>query len=202
MAVRAVHPGVGNLVPSDESAFGVCERWHAHRELVSALTGPETVPPLLVASPADGRRPASETVVEELAPRARGRLVAGLLTLLSLAATAAAAYRAWPHPTTPELVMAGGLALLTVAFATLRSGAPVTRITVRAGRLDIVHGESRYCFDLTDEQTQIDVVGHPGERRWRVLFHRRSLAPYVVDAAMVDPVEFTRILRRHRPSHD
>ena len=98
--------------------------------------------------------------------------------------------------------MTGVLALLTVVLAMLRSGAPVTRVTVRAGRLDIVRGESRYCFDLTDDQTRIDVVGNPGERRWRVLFHRRSLTPYVVDKAMVDPVEFTRILRRHRPSQD
>lgn len=192
---------MGNLVPSDESPFEVFERWDAHHERVSAVTGPVTQPPI-IAAPASSAGPDDEPVVEELAPRARGRRVAGVLALLSLAGTAVTAYRAWPHPTTPELVMAGSLALLTVAFAMLRSGAPVTRVTVRAGRLDIVQGESRYCFDLTDEQTQIDEVGKPGERRWRVLFHRRSLAPYVVDAAMVDPVEFTRILRRHRPSHD
>jgi hypothetical protein len=192
---------VGNLVPSGESAFEVFERWHAHHELVSAVTEPDTLP-LIVATPADTPAPEAEAVVEELAPRARGRRVAGVLALLSLAATAAAAYRTWPHPTTHTLGVAGLLALMTIVLAMLRSGAPVTRVTVRAGRLDIVRGESRYCFDLTDDQTRIDVVGNPGERRWRVLFHRRSLTPYVVDKAMVDPVEFTRILRRHRPSED
>ena len=192
---------MGNLVPSDESAFEVFERWHAPHGLVSAVTGPDTLPPI-VTSPAGPPGTDAEPVVEELAPRAPVRRVAGVLTLLSLAATAAAAYRAWPHPTTSTLGMTGALALLTVVLAMLRAGAPVTRVTVRAGRLDIVRGESRYRFDLTDDQARIDVVGNPGERRWRVLFHRRSLAPYVVDAAMVDPIEFTRILRRHRPFRD
>ena len=190
---------MGNLVPSGESAFEVFERWHAHHEMVSAVSEPEAPPPA-VASPAD-TCPDSDPVVEELRPRARGRRVAGVLTLLALAATAAAAYRTWPHPTAHTLGVTGVLALLTAVLAMLRSGAPVTRVSVRAGRLDIVRGESRYCFDLTDDQTRIDVVGNPGERRWRVLFHRRSLAPYVVDAGMVDPVEFTRILQHHRPSH-
>lgn len=190
---------MGNLVPSGESAFEVFERWHAHHDMVSAVSEPEAPPPV-VASDADAARPDSPPVVEELRPRARGRRLAGALMLVALAATAAAAYRTWPHPTTHSLEATGLLALLTVVLAMLRSGAPVTRVTVRAGRVDIVRGESRYCFDLTDDQTRIDVVGRPGERRWRVLFHRRSLAPYVVDAAMVDPVEFTRILRRHRPS--
>jgi len=192
---------VGNLVPSGESAFEVFERWHAHPEMVSAVSEPAALPPI-VDSRADATCPDSDPVVEELAPRARGRRVAGVLTLLSLAATAAAAYRAWPHPTTLTLGVAGLLALLTVVLAMLRSGAPVTRVSVHAGRLDILRGESRYSFDLTDDQTRIDVVGSPGERRWRVLFHRRSLAPYVIDATMVDPVEFTRILRRHRPPRD
>lgn len=191
---------MGNLVPSGESAFEVFERWHSHHEMVSAVSEPEAPAPA-VASPADASCPESPPVVEELRPRARGRRVAGVLMLLALAATAAAAYRTWPHPTTHTLGVTGLLALLTAVLAMLRSGAPVTRVTVRAGRLDIVRGESRYCFDLTDDQTRIDVVGRPGERRWRVLFHRRSLAPYVVDAAMVDPVEFTRILRHHRSSH-
>jgi hypothetical protein len=42
------------------------------------------------------------------------------------------------------------------------------------------------------------VIGRPGDRDWRVLFHRRGMGPYVVDASMVDPAEFMRLLHAHR----
>ena len=34
---------------------------------------------------------------------------------------------------------------------------------------------------------------------WKVVFARRGHPPYVVDASMVDPVHFTRVLAHYRP---
>lgn len=42
-------------------------------------------------------------------------------------------------------------------------------------------------------------IGNPGERDWKVLFLRRSLAPLTVDSSMVDPEDFTAALRTWRP---
>lgn len=135
-------------------------------------------------------------------PRTGARRVLGLVLLVVLAATAVATYVARQDRTTTSVVLAGVLALLTAVVWAVRAGAAVTTLTVRGGQLEILRGGSRHQFDLTSRYTPIDVVGEPGSRTWKVLFHRRSMAPFVVDASMVDPVEFTRVVRHYRPAPD
>jgi hypothetical protein len=81
----------------------------------------------------------------------------------------------------------------------VRAGAPTTRLSVKSGQLEILGGGGRYVFDLASHYTPIEVVGKPGARGWKVLFLRRSMTPYVVDASMVDPEHFMRVLREYRP---
>ncbi|MGZ4466569.1 MAG: hypothetical protein ACXVW0_14505, partial [Nocardioides sp.] len=88
-----------------------------------------------------------------------------------------------------------------VVWAVRASTAPA-HVTVRGGQVEIVRAGSRHRFDLASHYTPVDVIGAPGDRSWKVLFHRRSMTPFVVDASMVDPVEFTRLLRRYRPERD
>ena len=92
--------------------------------------------------------------------------------------------------------------MLTLFVWAVRAGSAVATLTVRGGQLEILRGGSRHRFDLASHYTPIDIVGEPGRRGWKVLFHRRSMAPYVVDASMVDPVEFTRVVRHYRPTAD
>ena len=45
----------------------------------------------------------------------------------------------------------------------------------------------------------MQVIGEPGRRGWKVLFLRRGMSPFVIDSSMVDPHEFTSVLRYYRP---
>ena len=80
-----------------------------------------------------------------------------------------------------------------------RASATPTRLTLHGSELEIVRNGSRALFDLAAPHTPIEMHGQPGDRRWRVLVLRRSMSPYVIDATMVDPAQFTRVLRYYRP---
>lgn len=96
-----------------------------------------------------------------------------------------------------------GLVMIALTIA-LAWGAAHTRVVpvevsfVR-GMVYIQQGETSYRFDLRKPETSVDVVGQPGHPGWAVHFGRRGLDPFVLDASMVDPVEFTRRLRELRP---
>ena len=49
------------------------------------------------------------------------------------------------------------------------------------------------------EEVEFEVVGRPRDRDWKVLFLRRGMDPFVIDASMVDPEHFMKVLRQHRP---
>ncbi|MCW2797619.1 hypothetical protein [Nocardioides sp.] len=138
----------------------------------------------------------------DFAPKTGTRRLVGILLLISVAATAVAGYVAYNDRTTFNQGVAGTLGLLTLVVWAVRAGSTVPRLSVRSGQLEIRAGDGRFVFDLASRYTPIEVVGRPGERGWKVLFLRRSMAPYVVDASMVDAEEFMRVLRQHRPEHD
>ncbi len=136
----------------------------------------------------------------EFAPRVGTRRVVGLLLLVALAATAVSAYAAYQDRSTTNFEVAGGLAVLTAILWAIWASSSVTTLSVRGGQLEIVRAGSRHRFDMASDYTPIEIIGEPGSRNWKVLFHRKSMAPFVVDASMVDPAEFTRVVRHYRPS--
>ncbi|HSO65825.1 MAG TPA: hypothetical protein VLQ78_12070 [Ornithinibacter sp.] len=96
-----------------------------------------------------------------------------------------------------------GVALVVVALV-LAIGAWLVRaspshVSVEGGVVDIRKDGSHHRFDLGSDRVQVSMVGQPGERGWRVDFHRRSLPPYSITAQMVDPVQFVAVVRRYRP---
>lgn len=95
------------------------------------------------------------------------------------------------------LVMLGLAAVL--GWAALQT--KVTRVTVevRDGIVVVTAGDDVKKFDLTNDSVKVDVQGRPEDAYWRVRFHRRALDPVDVDASMVDPAQFMRRLREHRP---
>lgn len=135
-------------------------------------------------------------------PRTGLRRLAGLVLLLVLAAAAVAAYVAYDRPTTFAVGIAVTLGVLALVVWAVRAGSTTARLTVVAGQLEVVTGDGRFVFDLKSSYTPIEVDGEPGVRGWRVLFHRRGMAPFVIDSTMVDPAEFMRVLRHHRPDAD
>ena len=61
-------------------------------------------------------------------------------------------------------------------------------------------GDSHRRFDLTTPNTKVEMVGQPGSRRWKVLFLRKGMSPYEVDAGLVDPEAFLDAIRPYRPN--
>jgi len=132
-------------------------------------------------------------------PRPGLRPLLTAATAVAGAATALSVMVAFVLPTNTTLGGAAVLAMLTGLLWQARMRARGTVVTIDAGVLKVVHGESRHEFPLTGVHPPIDVIGQPGRRGWKVLIQRRGMAPYVVDNRMVEPVEFTEAIRRFRP---
>ncbi|WKN48105.1 hypothetical protein [Nocardioides sp. Arc9.136] len=189
---------------AEEARVAAGERIAAQLE-AARVAERETRPARPVRSPAPPAAAAARATVDDAStnhvfrPRTGARRVVGLLLLVLLAATAGAAYAASRDQTTTTLGLAGTLAVLTLVVWAVRAGSAPTRMSVTAGQLEVLRGGGRFVFDLRSPHTPIEVVGEPGSRGWKVLFLRRSMEPFVVDSTMVDPEEFTAVLRRHRP---
>jgi hypothetical protein len=89
--------------------------------------------------------------------------------------------------------------LATAMLWAIRAGASVTKLAVHQGQLEVVQQGGRFVFDLASQYTMVQVHGQPGKRGWKVLFPRRGMAAFTVDASMVDPDDFMRVLRFFRP---
>ncbi len=161
----------------------------------TAATAP-TPAPVRASAPAT---PPTAALPTELHSPGGVRAATGMLLLLALAATGVAGYVARQDPTETALGVTGVLALLTAVIWAVRAGASPTRMSLQQGRLEIRSAAGRHLFDLANPHTSIEVRGRPGSRGWKVLFHRRAMAPFVVDSSMVDPTAFTEILLHHRP---
>ncbi|WP_284535102.1 hypothetical protein [Nocardioides sp. T2.26MG-1] len=142
--------------------------------------------------------PAPPSIDLSVAPGGR-RVVAFLLFACAVVTVAQAAV-AYADPSALTLGLAGVLVALTLGcWRAWARRTTSTTVALTGSHLEIVRHGSRHVFDLADTRSPVDVLGLPGDRSWRVLFHRRGLAPYVLDASMVDPAEFLRALHTHRP---
>jgi hypothetical protein len=127
------------------------------------------------------------------ARRVTGSLVVAIAVVTVL--SAAVAYG------DPDLLTVGLTLLLVIALVTtwwFHSRRRAVTVVVTGSRLEIRDG-GLHVFDLSRTDPPVDVIGLPRDQSWRVLFHRRGMRPYVVDASMVDPVEFMRMLHARRP---
>ena len=100
---------------------------------------------------------------------------------------------------TPSIGLAAIVVLATLMVWAIRGGASVTTLEVHQGQLQVIQQGGRYIFDLASPYTRFEVQGEPGHRGWKVLFPRRGMAPFTVDASMVDPDDFMRVLQFFRP---
>jgi hypothetical protein len=130
------------------------------------------------------------------------RMVRRVLTVAMLVAMAACAYvvrAALESKDTAGIGLAAIVVLATAMLWAIRAGASVTTLVLRQGQLEIRQQGSRFKLDIASPYTLIEVRGEPGRRGWQVVFPRRGLEPFVVDASMVDPHDFMRVLRFFRP---
>lgn len=158
-------------------------------ELMAEVEGPQKPP----APP-----PAGPSTNVDFTPRTRARRVVGLALLLALSGAAVAVYAVYRDRTTLTIGLAVTLGVLVLIIWAVRAGSPPPRLSVRAGQLEVVQAGGRFVFDLSGDYTPIEVIGSPGDRSWKVLFLRRNMDPFVIDSSMVDPHEFTEVLRRYQ----
>lgn len=86
-----------------------------------------------------------------------------------------------------------------LAWASARTRVGGVHVSVTNGVVFIEKGESSYRFDVRNEHTRLEMQGDPGDSYWQVMFYRKGMDPFVVDAGMVDAEEFVRQLREWRP---
>jgi len=195
----------------DDPAPDLFDRWMSHRQdepQPVAVADATEAEPVLKAEPVDVPSPhppvrsgpptTGPSTDVEFTPRTRARRLVGALLLCALAGLVAAAIVAGQDPTTLTVGIAAVLLVLTLVLWAIRASSPVAHLAVRAGQLEVVQGGGRFVFDLSGGFTPIEVVGTPGERRWRVMFLRSNMEPYVIDSSMVDPREFMDVLSRYR----
>jgi hypothetical protein len=120
-----------------------------------------------------------------------------LIPLVLLVLTAGACYLAWLERSPVTFGVAALLTVVTFAAVSRPSGGS-SRATIEGGVLDLRTHDSHHRFDLASPRTELEVLGSPRDRRWKVLVHRTGLSPYIIDGATVDPVRFTEALETLR----
>ncbi len=182
------------------------DRWMSHRdEEPEPVPLPDSTRRVEPGPPAGPRvtgtmPPVRGSTNVDFQPRTGARRAVGALLLVAVVGLVLAALAAVSDPTTLTVGVAGTMLVLTLALWAIRAASPVAHLSVRGGQLTVVRGGSRLVFDLSGTgYTPVRVEGSPGDRRWKVVFLRRELDPFVIDASMVDPYEFMDVLRRYRP---
>ena len=130
-------------------------------------------------------------------PRGGTQRILGLLLLVFVALTAAAAWWAYQDRSYTSYAIAGIALVVTGVIWATRTSATPARLTLHGSELEIVRSGSKTLFDLA--HVQVEMHGKPGGRGWKVLILRRSMRPYVIDSSMVDPREFTYVVRYFHP---
>ena len=137
--------------------------------------------------------------VYKFAPRRNSRRLLTISLLIGLVLSVYFGRIALDVKDTQSIGVAAIAVLATATVWAIRAGASVTKMQVHQGHLEVTQQGSRYVFDLASQYTRFEVHGEPGHRGWKVLFPRRGMPPFAVDATMVDPHDFMRVLRFFRP---
>ncbi len=161
----------------------------------------KTAPPARPATrPPDPRiQPDGVPELVEFRSPSSSALVTVLLGIGALGAAGVAVYQAYLDKltTTPGLVASAVTLLLVIVVG--RSKGSAGHVWLEQGVLHVDEGDSHRRFDLTTPNTKVEMVGQPGERRWKVLFLRKGMAPYEITPRLVDPDAFVDTIRPWRP---
>ncbi|MCL2541543.1 MAG: hypothetical protein FWE71_03675 [Nocardioidaceae bacterium] len=92
------------------------------------------------------------------------------------------------------------MVLLTIglAWAALRTRVQPTEVSVVRGLVYVKKGETTHRFDVRNASTQVEQVGTPGDPGWEMRFARKGMDPFVINASMVDAVDFVGQLKQWR----
>lgn len=138
----------------------------------------------------DGAPPNSMT----FRPRTLGTRVFGLLALGLAVAATAMTVAAFKDPNVQTVGIGATLWALAGIIWAVRSGNSTARLSLNGPLLLVEYQGRREVFDLSSKWTPVEVSGSPKSMSWKVTFHRAEIGPYVIDATMVDPEEFMKVL--------
>ena len=151
----------------------------------------------------DGRRDrgrrAPTTRCVSFEPPLSSREASYALGLVAIAAVGVAAFGLVGGVSTTFAAVAAAVVAVALGLLAWRLRPNRSHVRIDHGLVDIVVGDRQHRFDLNNDNTDLEVVGSPGERDWQVQFLRRGLEPVAVDARMVDGEAFTEALRKWRP---
>jgi hypothetical protein len=174
----------------------------------TAVEPADVAPEPVAAAPVEAK-PAKVSKHDEVAaqmaseyrfkPKRTSRRLLTIAMLIGLVASAYFIRIAVELRDSASIGLAAIVLLATAMVWAIRAGASVTTLTVHHGQLEVVQQGGRYIFDMASEYTQVEVHGRPGKHGWKVIFPRRGMPPFQVDATMVDPDDFMRVLRFFRP---
>jgi hypothetical protein len=138
----------------------------------------------------------------DFAPRVGVRRALTVVAIGNAAVTAYAGWLAWQEPTTNAIGIAVTLGVLTLVLWGLLAASAPTRVSVERGILEVRTSEATQIFDIGNPRQEIEVVGDPRRRGWKVLILRQGGVALTLDRRMVDPVSFTDVLHVYRPDLD
>lgn len=128
--------------------------------------------------------------------------LAPVALLAALACAGVLGRQAYLGRLTSELSLSIGLTVVALALVIFAMRAANSTRNVHLstqGVLKLAVGDTRHEFDLANPEIQLEMAGTPGQRGWRILIIRRTLAPVTIDARTVDPKSFTEAVRQWRP---
>jgi hypothetical protein len=167
---------------------------------------PAATTPAPAAAPKPAPKPAEPKIQPEGVPAlvefrspSSSAFITVLLGVGALVAAGVAVYQAYldQMTTTPGIVASAVTLLLVIIVG--RSKGSAARVWLEHGVLHVDEGDSHRRFDLTTPNTKVEMIGRPGDRRWKVLFLRKGMPPYEVNARLVDPEPFVEAIRPWRP---
>jgi hypothetical protein len=191
--------------PVPQRTVGTATAGDAARVLLAAARSvaapsPASIPAPTADEPAPTPAPPMEMpAVYEFAPLKSSRRFLSMMLIAGLVLSGFLAFTAFQSRDSIQIGVAAIATVATLVIWAIRAGATVTRLTVRSGQLEIARQGGRTVFDLASGYTDIEVVGKPGSKTWKVLFRRSGQPPVVVDSSMVDGRDFMRILSFFRP---
>lgn len=167
-----------------------------------ALVAPTTPTVAAVSAPSPEPEPTRGPDADETVHFRTPSSSAVLTVLLGLGALLAAGFTIYQAyldrlMETPGIVAAIVTLVLVVAVGRTRND--TMEVWLEQGVLHVENDEFHRKFDLATNDTLVQMVGQPGERRWKVLLLRKSRPTFKIDGSLVDPHEFVPVLRQWRP---
>lgn len=95
-------------------------------------------------------------------------------------------------------IIASVVTVVLVVIALVQRS-PQVRLTIVRGVLEVATAKKMLEFALSDPEVTVRMTSQPGRRDWSVVFRNAEDDRFIVTPKIVDPLRFTKVIRRWRP---